>query len=431
VMKSVVRMAFALRVVAAFVLLGIPGQAIALQTFVSEEACRLHEYPRPLRQTLVVIDQSVFEKSGMSDSNEAGRWINRTIVTLAGVQEGQAGIISAPRERLTLLLALRDGSDLVRLFTGCPPTYSQTEMSDMEKSETGFGGQLRRFIGRDLISRIEKEKQAFRTALLGSLVQVTKPGALKSGIGTEEGSLDSSFLRSLSLAGGAFDIAEGVPRLIVISPLKPRPLEGFPTVKAAREAGFDLAARLSADLQRAEVYVIGSQNSGKYLRDFGNAFFLGMKGRLISIGGEILPKLDEPPQTVQVFGGFIDYGGVKAPMQLRLAIDRGGSLVNSWVEVALERPVATPLTGKAVCKPEKLDSCQVKGDGKEFAQSWVVDMGPAPKFDPSLPFSGLRYFEFESSTGGLKGRVYDPIAVLNNPQKDLPFELSRTSGVKF
>src|SRR5206468_10573239 len=101
------------------------------------------------------------------------------------------------------------------------------------------------------------------------------------------------------------------------------------------------------------------------------------------------------------------------------------------VEVAVERTVATPLTGKAVCKPEKLDNCQVKGDGKEFSQSWVIDRGSAPKFDPSIPFSGLRYFEFDTSATGVKGRVYDPIAVLNNPQKDLPFELSRTSGVKF
>jgi hypothetical protein len=77
-----------------------------------------------------------------------------------------------------------------------------------------------------------------------------------------------------------------------------------------------------------------------------------------------------------------------------------------------------------------LDACEIKGDGKEFAQSWVVDPGPSPKFDQNIPFSGLRYFELATSAKSAKGRFYDPIVLING-QKDLPFDLARTIGVKF
>lgn len=98
--------------------------------------------------------------------------------------------------------------------------------------------------------------------------------------------------------------------------------------------------------------------------------------------------------------------------------------------MSVKRPVATPLTGKVVCKNEDPDSCVATGDGKEFSQGWSIDLGPEPKFDDSLPFSGVRFFEFTTDKSGLKGRVYDPLVVING-KKDLPFELSLTPAVKF
>jgi hypothetical protein len=47
---------------------------------------------------------------------------------------------------------------------------------------------------------------------------------------------------------------------------------------------------------------------------------------------------------VAVYGGFASYGLVNAPMQIRLAVDSSGSLVNSWVEVSVDKATATPMS---------------------------------------------------------------------------------------
>jgi hypothetical protein len=105
--------------------------------------------------------------------------------------------------------------------------------------------------------------------------------------------------------------------------------------------------------------------------------------------------------------------------------------VNSWVEVTVERPVATPLTGKAICKSKGLEDCEIKGDGKDFAQLWVPDPDPnKPTFDQNIPFSGLRWFEFTSTQNGISGHFYDPMVIINK-EKDIPFQLSKTPDIKF
>lgn len=412
-----------------------PNFAWALETVVSESACRVSDFSPPLRQTIVVLDQAVVETAnGNEISDQNRRWIT-AIVTLAGVQEGQRGTVSAPRERITVLIALQDGADLVRVFTGCAPTFSADEIESLERGNSGWMGELKVFIGKDPRSRIEAEQKAFRASLLGSLVQLTRlPGARRpnerNALQTDR-QLAGSFLEAMSPISRTFDIAYGIPRIVVISPMDFAPVKAFQEVKAAREAGFEFATKLGGDLQRAEVYLTAiSKSSGKFMREFAHAFFLGSKGRLVATSLETLPSLTDAPYELQVFSGFIDYGAVKAPMQLRLAIDRSGSLVNSWVEIALERPLATPMTGKAVCRQSDPMNCEVKGDGKEFSQSWVADVGANPKFDQDLPFSGLRFFEFSTSKQRLSGRVYDPIAVIKD-KKELTFELSRTPDIKF
>jgi hypothetical protein len=399
--------------------------ARAIEPIVSEAGCRLEGYTRPLRQTIVVIDQAAIDSSSTDPNGVNRKWIN-AVLEFAGVQEAQSNVISAPRERITVLLALQDGSDLVRVFAGCPSTFSPSEFAEKEKQSSGIWSGLETFTGRDARSRAEADKKTFRVALLGALVQLQRSYSKTKG-----GADDGSFLDAFPAISRAFDVANGIPRLILITPLESRAVLRLQSVKDARESGFDIAAKTDADLQRSEVYITSiSKQSGKYLREFMQTFLLGIKGRLVVATSESIPAFADAPQIVQVFGGSTDYGGVKAPIQLRLAIDRTGSLVNSWVEVSLHKPLATPLTGKAVCKTESMESCEVKGDGKEFSQSWVIEPGPAPKFDPTLPFSGLRYFEFTSAAAGVKGRFYDPVVIING-QKELPFELAKTAGVKF
>jgi hypothetical protein len=320
--------------------------------------------------------------------------------------------------------------NLIRAFTGCSPVYSPDEIDSMSKSTTGIQGQILKFLGRDVRSQLEKERQAFETVLLQTMTEVAKVRAARSNARSQSNE-GIGFLQALSLSAGVFDLAEGVPRVVVISPMILPITHSFGDAKSAREQGFALATKLGADFQRAEVYLTGiSHDASKHAREFAHALFLGMKGRLVSVSGEALPPMAEPPSSVKIFGGFIDYVGVKVPMQMRLAIDRSGSLVNSWAEVSVLRPIATPMTGKAICNNEIDEKCEVKGDGKEFAQSWVVDVRQNPTFDEKLPFSGVRYFEFVTTATGLNGKVYDPNVSING-KKEMVFELANTPKTRF
>jgi hypothetical protein len=404
-------------------------RAFGFETVISDFACHLEGFNRPLRQTIIVIDEAAIDQFVAGKASEANRRVNRSVLAIAGVLEGQVTNAIEPRERITILFARENGNDLVRAFTGCTPTYSPEEISRMEKSNSSIQGSVMKFIGRDVRSQIDKDKLSFQTSILQGMTELAKGrGPKKQSV---QGSEDIGFLQTFSFVQGAFDISEGLPRLIVISPLDMPLIKNISDAKTGREKGFNLASKMGTDFQRAEAYLTGiSKDASRFGRDFANAFFLGMKARLVAASGESLPPFSEAPKAIRVYGGFIDYVGVKVPMQLRLATDSTGSLVNSWVEVSVVRAVATPLDGKAVCKAEITDQCDIKGDGREFGQSWVVDVKQTPTFDPKLPFSGVRQFEFSTTAAGLKGRVFDTNVTING-KKDMSFELAVTPNIRF
>jgi hypothetical protein len=396
----------------------------AAETVVAEEACTLEGFSRPLRQTMAVIDELAIEPwthGEISDVNR--RWIN-DVIALAGVQESQRTQSAAPRERLTVFLARANGSDLVRVFTGCPPTFSREEFERLDANSTGLTRAFNTWLGKDPRSRVEADQKAFRVSLLGSLVQLTKNTAKAK-------TAESNFLSLLPDVGRSIDLGSGIPRIVIFSPLTLTNVK-FDSKAAAREAGFKQASRYAADLKRAEVYVVrGEQQGGALARDYLSALLLGSKGILVDSSGETLPALREAPQMIAVYGGFFSYGLVNAPIQIRLAVDPSGSLVNSWVEVSVDRATATPMTGKAICKGANLDSCTIQGDGNDFSQAWVVDPDPnKPTFDQKLPFSGIRWFQFTTSPRGATGTFYDPMVIVNK-QKEMPFEIQTTAHVRF
>jgi hypothetical protein len=400
----------------------------ALETQVFDVHCRVEGLTRPLRQTVVIIDQSAIEARTGDVGEVNRRWINK-VLTIAGVQEGQTSSPAAPRERISVVVAREDGTDLIRVFSGCSPTYSQAEIAELKRANSGLAGHFKWFFGKDIEHRLESDRKAFRSKLTSGLADLPKSGASKKNI--EVGFAGTSFLQTLALLSGTFDLNEGLPRLVIISPMRLPFLKTIDDAKSARALGFEMAEKLGADLQRAEVYLTGLESeASRFVREFGNAFFLGIKGRFVAGTGETLPAFLDPPEKLRVYSGFIDYAGVQVPMQIRYAIDRSGSLVNSWSEVAVKKAVATPLSGKAVCKADDPDNCEVKGDGKEFAQVWSPEITNEPKFSEALPFSGVRYFEFSTTRTGLTGRVYDPLVIING-KKELPFQLSLTPNVRF
>ena len=238
------------------------------------------------------------------------------------------------------------------------------------------------------------------------------------------------FLQALShFQAGSHFLSDGVPRFIVISPMTVPVLQTLRATRSAREKGFAVADVLKADLQRAEVYIIGvSPDASGYAQAFADALFLGIGGHLVDVSRS-LPVFSKTPTFIRVFQGLIDYAGVKVPMKMRIASD-GSFLVNSWMEVSVSKPVATPLTGTIICKLN--DECNIIGDGKGFSQSWVVEPKPKndPTFDRNLPFSGVRYFEMATTTSNVKGKVFEP-NVLINGKREMPFDLSRITNGEF
>ena len=396
----------------------------AAETVVAEEFCNLEGFSRPLRQTIVVLDELAIEPFAGDEISQGNlRWI-RAIVSLAGVQEGQTNENAAPRERISILLARANGSDLVRVFTGCPPTYSREEANKLDASSTGISREFNEWLGKDPRSRIEADQKEFRTKLLATLVQLTKEAPKPK-------PAESNFISLLPEVGRSFDLGNGIPRIVIFSPLV-LANGTFENKAAAREAGFKQASRYAADLKRAEVYVVRGKNDANALAsDYVAALLLGSKGFLVDTSGESLPALRDAPKMIAVYGGFISYGLVNAPMQIRLAVDSAGSLVNSWVEISVDRATATPMTGKAICKGAGLDNCTIQGDGKDFSQAWAIEPDPdKPTFDQRLPFSGMRWFQFTTSAKGASGSFYDPMVIVNK-QKDMPFDLTTTAHVQF
>jgi hypothetical protein len=262
--------------------------AHSTETVVAEESCNLEGFTPPLRQTIVVIDELAVEpwiSGDMSDGNR--RWMN-AIIELAGVQDAQRSGNAAPRERLTVLFARADGSDLVRVFVGCPPTFSRDELETLDAQSTGFGRKFNEWLGKDPGSRVEADQRAFRIKLLGALVGLTKE---TSNIKSKE----SNFLAALPAVGRNIDIGNGIPRIVFFSPLVLTNVN-VESKTAAREAGFKQAARSLADLRRAEVYVVrGKHEAAPFSGDYAAALLLGSKGFLSDISGETLPALHDVP----------------------------------------------------------------------------------------------------------------------------------------
>ena len=175
--------------------------------------------------------------------------------------------------------------------------------------------------------------------------------------------------------------------------------------------------------------------ANQYIRDFADAMLLGSKGLLSGWRTDGLPPLLAAPVAVRHFGGTIDYAGLPAPIQIRLAFDKAGTLVNSWVEVTVNKAVATPMAGKAICQGTQV--CEVNGDGKLFAQAWNTATSNEPKFGEDLPFAGLRYFALSTTKDDAAGRIFDPKARirLGSDQSgladDFRFALKTTPGQVF
>jgi hypothetical protein len=405
-----------------------PACCLAYEPVRFDEPCRRVEATMPLRQTIVIVDEGALRTRDAQAKIDDKRWI-RAIVDLADAREGATTTTNMEAgERLIVMVARADGSELVPLFFGCSPNLSVAERSEREKSDSATD----RFFGRDTAALVKRQLESFEARILEALTQVNQQVDRDNKAGRPIA--PEGFVRAVASSGRLVDLTFGVPRVVLITDLRFVDPRKLPDRETARKLGFEWATKVNLDLFRAEVYVLNfGDASSQYMRDFAEALLLGSKGVLSGWRTDGLPPLLAAPVAVRHFGGTIDYAGLAAPIQIRLAFDKAGNLVNSWVEVTISKSVATPMTGKAICQGTQV--CEVKGDGKLFGQAWSTATSNEPMFGEDLPFAGLRYFDLSTTKDDAAGRIYDPKAKIrlgsDQTADDFRFTLKTTPGQVF
>jgi hypothetical protein len=404
----------------------LASPATALEMVRYDESCRNADRTN-LRQTIIIVDETLVA-SGPNAALENQRW-TRTLLEIAdGLPGGQRGTMN-PGEQVRIFLARQEGTELSPVFTGCSPNLSADQRKKMEEGGSAVGN----FFTGGPSKQIESMRKGYENALVRTFTSITyaKQEGTKQAAGkvSEPGAI----LRAMSSSPRLIDLSAGIPRVVIISPFMLVNNADWPNQKAAREAGFDLGARANVDFQRAEIHVVGFPTTGNpHLRAFAEAFLLRSRGLLVGWRSDGVPQLLASPADIRVFGGTVQIGDVSAPVQIRLSVDAQGNLVNSWIEVTTGRSLATPISGKAICKSP--DACEVKGDGRLMGQAWNPDPGERPIFNQQFAWSGLRYFEMSFSGNAGSVRIWDPSAKIQMGDRqldDFKFPVQRTEQQQF
>ncbi|KQT87159.1 hypothetical protein [Aurantimonas sp. Leaf443] len=388
-----------------------------------EESCSPAQGPLSLRQTLLVIDGALVvpdTAEGPAPQNKAWRRFAAQYFDAASPAILQ---LMDARERLTVAIANADGSGLTVLFSGCLPLVAAEEASRRD-AETGA---MDRFFGRDWRSLQEKSAEGFTRAATLALME----GVTRARIGPAapapfpEGGLVRSLLRTRG-----FTLENGLPRLVLLTDLSLYETAAG-SGEDAHASGRMAAERAGFDLQRAEVHLFDAGTAaGEAQAAYLKSFFLASKGQLktiAGIGGAL--SANAVPVASSVFQGTIVYPSVgEFPIRMRLARDRNGSVVMSWIEEQSTRTLFSPFEGLLNCESE--DRCTFIGD-KVFAQVWKETPDPRPQCDAWIPFGGFRDLAFTVEGETLTGRTSDEICLFEVVGDSLSFTLQRVKNGAF
>lgn len=367
----------------------------------ADSFCEVEGLQAPLRHTYFLIDgASISQTSSPAEFVSLNTPLRDAVLAIAGPRAIQAGV-TAPRERVSIFVLPRDGSAASRVFTGCVPGVSPTELSQLRGESSAIG----EFFRGGITQKIENEERSFQTRLVGAL-QVSAQNVEGPAM-AQSGQLDeTSLISSLKASARMLDGAEGVPRVVLFTDLSRVELPAADSIAEERRAGFEAARKVGLDLALSEMLIIHAGDSASISRNFFDAFLLGQNAQLVHWGDSRVGVLSLAPTRVYRFLGEATYPASNEAIQIRLGVDENGKLVNSWLVLRGRPDRATPLTGQAVCVgPE---DCEILSDGGGFAQVWSLEPGGEPEFDNEAPFGGLRDFEIRIVGEVLEGRVFDP-----------------------
>lgn len=386
-------------------LLLIQATSAPAQSF--EKYCDLRGFTSPLRQTIVVIDEfHVYpEPAGREDPKNTGwrRFVGGLLLPDPATLE--RGFM--PRERVTIMLARMDAGGLKPIFTGCLPLFSAEERRAIA-ADAGTMQKVNDFFGTGALSDAKKSMDLFRIRLGESFRGALEPSALSAPSARTVGDLaGGGFVTSLKQRNFA-NMAFGIPRVIIYSDMT-RMLAGFPADRVkARQLASSKAREADLDLGSAELYLVGMAGN-PIARDALERYFLEAHAELIAMAKDsVSPSFLPAPSEVHMFQGLIQYPDNQFPVRIRLATDRNGTVLNSWISVHTSKEQFAPFHGVFTCGAGS--ACRYNGD-ELFSQVWNPNrgMGAEPVFDANLPFAGARPLAFDVQDQKLKGAISDSL----------------------
>ena len=384
-------------------MLAVGGSARA-QDF--DQYCGLQGFAQPVRQTLIVLDENqLYAETGDQPDQRNAQW-RHSLGSLLLTDEGTLEQSFLPRERISVVIARRDGTGLRQAFTGCLPLYSADEKRKISQG-AGRMQSVNTFFGMGPIADAKKDMDLFRIRFGDSIKAALQPAVLSApNLSRYSGTLETNNFVSSLKQGALVNFSYGIPRIFIFSDMS-RFLAGFPVDRSkARQVGLDAGRRADIDLKDAEVYVVGL-SPNPVARDALQPFFLASHGELVGAGSSI-PSLAAPPAHVVFYQGLIRYPDNQFPIRIRLATDQNGTAVNSWLSVQTSREQYDPIHGVVTCQQN--GNCMFTGDDV-FAQVWNVSRtaGSDPSFDQALPFAGARTLTFVESGNTVAGAISDTL----------------------
>jgi hypothetical protein len=395
----------------------------AVGEFRLERFCDVPELRKSLRHTFILIDQRALAKASSAAEFAKSNGAVRDAVLAFGDPVGaiQSGALDY-RERVSILLLPIDGSAAKLLFEGCVPALSPEEMAASRK-----GSALADFFTGGTQQSLRNEAEAFRTRIVSGIVLAAReaPGEPRP---KTEGLANSSLIESMRTSGRLINAEKGLPRVVLLSNLGTIDLVGADTRAKARELGFQQGSEVGLDLGRAGLHImLMGEGSSPLARDYAESFFLAQHARLLSWGRDMPAKLPSAPVAVSRFTGEAQYPSGPESIQVRLATDRNGALVDSWLILRGAPDRATPLTGQETCEGLK---CTLRSDDGGFAQAWSLSPGADPEFNNDFPFGGVRDWEIVISGSRLIGRAFDP-AVQMGTSNSISIEAHSAENANF
>jgi hypothetical protein len=410
-----------LRILCSALLFCVAGHAAGYDDF-----CNKPGMSAAIRQTVIVIDEHHVYAEANKQPNERNngwrRFLGNLLMTadpLTLEQNFQA------RERITVVLARRDGSGTRSVFTGCLPVYNAAEKRSIGNSG-GAGGALAKFFGQDELTKSRHALDLFRIRLSEAVAQALDPAALSSAqLPRNRGDLGNNGLVSSLRQGNVIDVRYGVPRLIIYSDLA-RYLNGWPAdVPKIRRWGMAAGRTADLDLKGAEVYLAGASGSSA-ARDAIKMFFLAAHSELVAASsGSGLPTFQAAPVRVLYYQGFAQYPENRYPIRIRLAVDQNGTAVGSWLSVLTGKEQYVPVHGVLTCQSDW--NCEFTGDDI-FSQLWNANRAPnsEPVFDQEIPFAGARSLRFAVRGQSIRGAISDALLRIEGVKGGkLEFEATR------